>query len=343
MMKSVLRLSLGLGLILAASAVLLLTDQPRPRTDSGGASAPSRRWKLGLVTYSESTVVDDAYAGVRAGLKEAGLVDGRDFTIDYRSAQGDIATLNSIYDELNGNDSDLVISLSTPALQSGLRKLDRKPLIFALVLDPIAAGAGRSDVDHRPKVTGVYLQFPYAEVVRSIRQVLPRARRVGTLFTPGEVNSVVARQHFQSVLEKEGLTLVSLPVNAATEVSDAALNVCQSRIDVFCQISDSQTNASFPAIARACETTRTPLFSFNPAQVRSGAILAVGSDFAENGREAGHLVAGVIRGKDPSAIPFRAASGSRRAVNLDMARRYGVAIPADWLKQADLVLPAQAK
>jgi ABC-type uncharacterized transport system substrate-binding protein len=345
MFKSLLRLSLGLGLILAASAVLFLTDQPRPRprTDSGQVSASSRRWRIGLVTYSESTVVEEAYAGVRAGLKEAGLVDGRDFTIDYRSAQGDIATLNSIYDELNGDDSDLVVSFSTPALQSGLRKVNRKPLIFGLVLDPIAAGAGKSDVDHRPGVTGVYLTFPYAEVVRTIRTVLPQARRVGSLFTPGEVNSVVARQRFEAALAKEGLALVSLPVNAPTEVSDAALNLCQSQIDVFCQIADSQTTASFPAIARACDTTKTPLFSFVSGLVSSGAILAVGSDFAENGREAGVLLAEVIRGKDPSAIPFRVASRARRAVNLDTARRYGVAIPADWLKQADLVLPAQAK
>jgi ABC-type uncharacterized transport system substrate-binding protein len=345
MFKSLLRLSLGVGLILAASAVLLVTDQPRPRTrvDSGTPSAPSRRWGIALVVYSESTVVEEAYAGIRAGLKEAALVDGRDFTIDYRSAQGDIATLNSIDDEFNGNDSDLVLSLSTPALQCGLRKVDRKPLIFALVLDPIAAGAGKSDVDHRPGVTGVYLAFPYAEVIRTIRTVLPGARRVGTLFTPGEVNSVVARQHFQSALQQEGLALVSLPVNAPTEVSDAALNVCQSRIDVFCQITDSQTTASFPAIARACDTTRTPLFSFAPALVQSGAILAVGADFAENGREAGLLLAEVIRGKDPSAIPFRATSKARRAVNLDTARHYGVAIPAEWLKQADLVLPLQAR
>ena len=190
--------------------------------------------------------MDEAYAGIRAGLKEAGLVDGRDFTIDYRNAQGDIATLNSIYDELNGNDSDLVLSLTTTALQSGLRKIDQKPLLFALVLDPIAAGAGKSDTDHRPNVTGVYLDFPYAEVVRTIREVLPRARRVGTLFTPGEVNSVVARQRFEAALKKEGLELISLPVNAATEVSDAALNLCQSRIDVFCQISDSLDQRELP-------------------------------------------------------------------------------------------------
>jgi ABC-type uncharacterized transport system substrate-binding protein len=302
-------------------------------------AAPPRRWKIGLVSYSDSSVVDEAIGGIRAGLKEAALVEGRDFTIDYRNAQGDIATLNSIYDELASNDSDLVVSLSTPALQCGLRKVDRKPLVFAVVLDPIAAGAGRSVADHRPKVTGVYLEFPYAEMARTIRAVLPGARRVGTLFTPGEVNSVVARQRFEAALAKVGLALISVPANAPTEVADAALNVCQSRIDVFCQISDSLTTSSFPAIARACATTNTPLFSFVPGLVKQGAILAVGSDFTENGREGGLLTAEVIRGKDPSAIPFRASAKARRSVNLDTARRSEVEIPADWLRKADDVLP----
>jgi ABC-type uncharacterized transport system substrate-binding protein len=319
--------------------------RPRVEPAAVAAKAPSvsRLWRVGLVTYVDSAIAEDARAGYRAGLKEAGLVEGRDVSIDHRSAQGDIATLNSIYDELNGNDSDLVVGFSTPALQAGLRKVDRKPLLFGLVLDPIAAGAGRSDTDHRPGVTGVYLEFPYAELVRTIREVLPGARRVGTLFTPGEVNSVVARRRFEGALTKGGLELVSLPVDAAAEVSEAALNLCQSRVDVVCQIADNQTSGSFPAIARACETTKTPLFTFAPGQVKLGAILAVGSDFAENGREAGLLTAEVIRGKSPASTPFRASSKARRAVNLDTARRYGVAIPAGWLRKADEVLPAGPK
>ena len=34
--------------------------------------------------------------GFRAGLKEAGLVEGQDYTTTYRNAQGDIATLNAL-------------------------------------------------------------------------------------------------------------------------------------------------------------------------------------------------------------------------------------------------------
>jgi ABC-type uncharacterized transport system substrate-binding protein len=119
------------------------------------ARGPSRTWKVGLAAYSESTILDETIKGFRQGLKE-GLVQGQDYTTTYRNAQGDIATLNTLFDELNGNETDLVVSFSTPALQAALREVDRKPVVFAVVLDPFAAGAGKTDSNHRPDVTGVY-------------------------------------------------------------------------------------------------------------------------------------------------------------------------------------------
>jgi ABC-type uncharacterized transport system substrate-binding protein len=305
------------------------------------ARRPSRTWKVGVAAYSESTILDEAIEGLRRGLKEASLVEGQDYTTTYRNAQGDIATLNALFDELNGDETDVVVSFSTPGLQTALRKVDRKPVVFAAVLDPFAAGAGKSDSDHRPHVTGAYLVYPYAAMARTVREVLPRARRVGTLFAPGEVNSVVARQRFEGPLKDEGLELVSLPVNGPTEVSDAALALCQSGVDVICQISDNLSNSSFPAIGRACEMAKTPLFTFSPSCVNAGAMLGLGTDYAENGREAGQLVAAVIRDGDPSRIPFHATTKTRRSVNLDNARRLGVSVPAEWVKTADLVVPAR--
>jgi ABC-type uncharacterized transport system substrate-binding protein len=316
--------------------------EPAARRSAEG-SGRTHQWKLGLAAYAEAPVLDEAIEGLRRGLKEAGLADGRDFTTTYRNAQGDIATLSALFDELNDNNTDLVVSFSTPALQTALRKLDRKPLVFGLVLDPIAAGAGKSKTDHRPNVTGAYLDFPYSAMAQAIHEVAPRARRIGTLFTPGELNSALARERLEKQFKAERLELYSIPVNSPSEVSDAALGVCQAGVDLFCQISDGLTNSSFPAIARACEMAKTPLFTFSPVQVKQGAVVGVGADYIDNGREAGLLVAQVIRGKDPALIPFRPTSRIVRAVNLDNARRFGMRIPDEWVKKADEVVPMRSR
>jgi ABC-type uncharacterized transport system substrate-binding protein len=333
--------------VLAKADVLVEEGGPvrrHPREEIAAKASesrrPSRTWKVGMAGYSESTVMDDLLQGFHRGLDESGLVEARDYTTVYRNAQGDIATLNALFDELVGSEVDLVVSISTPALQTALRKVQGRPLVFAGVLDPIAAGAGKSDSDHRANLTGAYLPFPYAEMARAVRQILPRARRIGTLFAPGEVNSVLARQRFEEALKTQGLELVSLPVNGPTDVSDTALTLCQSGIDVICQISDNLSNSSFPAIARSCETARMPLFTFSPSKVKGGAVVGVGTDFSENGREAGLIVAEVIRGKDPGRMSFKATNKITRSVNLDAARRLGLEVPAAWVKAADQVIPA---
>ncbi len=278
-----------------------------------------------------------------AGSADAGLKDGQDYTTTFHNAQGDIGTLSSLLDELNGDDTDVVVASSTPTLQTAIRRMEKKPVVFVGVLDPFAAGAGKTDSDHRPNITGAYLAYPYAPMARALREILPAARRVGTLFAPGEVNSVLARDRFKEPLKAEGLELKSVPVSGPSEVSDAALALCQSGIDVVRQIADNLSNVSFAAIARACEMAKTPLFTFSPSNVARGAVIGIGCDFEENGHDAGVLVAELVRGADVAKVPFRATAKISRTVNLDTARRLGINVPAEWLKSADEVIPDRPK
>ena len=294
---------------------------------------------ISLVLYNENVVVEETYAGFIEGLKEAGLIEGHNLSVKTRNAQGDIATLSAICDELNGDSSDLVVSLSTPALQAAIRKVDRKPLVFGLVLDPIAAGAGKTFEDHGSLVTGTYLDFPFDAVARSIQEIIPNAKRVGTLYTPGELNSVISRDRFTKALKGVNLELVSASITSASDVIEAVQNLNQSRIDVFFQISDSLCNASFPAISGACLGAKMPLFCFAPDQVKQGAVVAIGMDYRDHGRELGKLTSEVLSGINPGKIPFRGYSSLRKAVNLDNARRIGFNLPEKWVQQVDVVFP----
>src|SRR5262249_31233539 len=81
-------------------------------------------------------------AGVRVGLREAGLVEGRDYVATVRNAQGDMATVNSLIDAAITERSDLLITFSTPTLQAALQRARRVPIVFNYLASPIAAGAG---------------------------------------------------------------------------------------------------------------------------------------------------------------------------------------------------------
>jgi ABC-type uncharacterized transport system substrate-binding protein len=64
--------------------------------------------------------------GLFDGLREAGLVKGRDYQLNSRSAQGDIATLNGIVEALRSDGTDMIVVLSTPTLQTAAKKTQKR-------------------------------------------------------------------------------------------------------------------------------------------------------------------------------------------------------------------------
>src|SRR5262249_1492963 len=150
----------------------------------------SRMWRIAVVEFNNVLDVEESEKGVLAGLKEGGLTEGRDYQVKIQNAQGDMATVSAMVDNAVSQGSDVLITLSTPTLQSALQRAKQLPIVFTYVANGIIAGAGRSATDHLPNVTGVDFTTAYEEVLPILRQLIPSAKRLGTIFVPSEVNSV---------------------------------------------------------------------------------------------------------------------------------------------------------
>jgi ABC-type uncharacterized transport system substrate-binding protein len=341
------RLSLGLALIGAASAALLLSDlghryPAAAATGAGAARTPAgplpRTWQLDFVQLNHVLDVEETERGVLDGLRDAGLVEGRDYRVRTRNANGDMATVNGLIDAAITEGSDLLVTFSTPTLQAALQRAGRLPVVFTYVANALIAGAGTTDTDHRPTVTGVYLPANYDETFKVVRQVLPRARVVGTLFIPAEVNSVFLRDQMQAAAERAGYTVVSVPVNTSADVPDAALALVSKSIDLICQVPGNLTAAAFPSIAEAARRGRVPVIAFQTSQASGGALVTLARDHIDAGNHTGRLVARVMRGEDPATIPFQTLHKAKLIVNTNVAQSLGLTLPPDLLARANTVI-----
>jgi len=298
----------------------------------------AKKWRLDFIELNAVVDVEEAEAGVLEGLQEAGLVRGRDFEVRIRNAQGDMATVSSLVDAALSDGTDMLVTFSTPTLQAAMQKARDVPIVFNYVANAFAAGAGKTDTDHVPNVTGVYMLGAYDLMLQHIRRLLPRARVLGTVFVPAEVNMVSQRDVLLKAATKAGFEIRTMAANSPSEVSDAALALVSGRIDAFCQIAGNLTAAAFPSIAQVANQARMPVFVFQTGQARGGALLAVARDYHDAGHEAARMAARVMRGEHPSAIPFVAFAKTRLVVNLDAARRLGIALPGDLVSKADEVV-----
>jgi len=282
--------------------------------------------------------VEEAEHGVLVGLREAGLIKGRDYAVAIRNAQGDMGTVNSLIDAAITEGADLLITLSTPTLQAALQRARNLPIVFTYVASGVIAGAGRSDTDHLPNVTGVYLGAGYQEILALVREFFPSIQSLGTLFIPSEVNSVFHKDQLAKEARQVGIAVTAVAASTSAEVPDAALSLCSRQIDALCQIPGNLTAASFPSIAQAARRTKLPIFAFQSSQAHAGAIVVLARDYADGGREAGLLAARIMRGETPAAIPFQGVKKTRLIVNLEAARSLGLALPPALIKQAEEVI-----
>ena len=299
-------------------------------------AAPARPLSLRIVAYNETDMAEDCARGLKDGLARGGLVEGRDFTLRVLNAQGDMSTLSSIMTSVRADQPDLLMTITTPSLQAALRQAGGTRIVFTGVGDGVQAGAGRSTTDHLPYVTGITTRSSFDGMARLLREVMPGARRAGTLFTPAEINSVLYKDWLAEALKKEGVELVAVPVTASAETAEATTALCNQDIDAVCQIVDNTTRPGFAQIVRKAADAHLPVFCFETSQMKDGAVLALSRDYYQASLEAGEIGVRVLRGVSPATIPFANTHSERLIVNPEAAARFGLTIPDDVLRRAEI-------
>ncbi|HBA85649.1 MAG TPA: hypothetical protein DCZ95_16330 [Verrucomicrobia bacterium] len=322
--------------LMKSAAIVIGADGKR--IDGVASPAPARKWKLRLIELVEAPAIEETRQGILSGLKESGLVEGRDYELHIGDAQGDLATMNSLFDAALTEKADLIFTITTPALQMAMQKITDRPIVYALALDPLLAGDTGTHERHRPNVAGVYDRSPFEQMMGVIRECLPEAKTLGTLYAPGESNSVNFRDEMQKAAEAAGYRLAAMPANSSTEVGDAALALTERGVDLICQINDNQNEAAFPSIVQAAQRARLPVFGFSTGLARRGAILTLSNDHEDGGREAALIAARIMRGESPASIPYVGITKVRLTVNLTTAREMNFYVPEAVVQRADEVV-----
>ncbi len=301
-------------------------------------NAEARRpWRLRLVHYQENEFSERCEEGLLDGLKQSGLKEGRDYNLRIYNAQGDMSTLSGIMNTIRTDRVDLLMVISTPTLQAALRQAGSETrIVFTGVGDGVQAGAGKSETDHLPNVTGVTTRSDFAQMVSVIRETLPNARRVGTLFTPAEINSVLYKNWFAEALAEYGLELVAVPVTMSADVPQSAAELLRQDIQVVAQVVDNLTRPGFGLIARRASDNNIPVYVFDSDQMKDGGVIAVACDYYHAGLEAAQKAIRVLNGENPAVIPFSNVQTVKLIINPELTRKHGISIPGALMERAEI-------
>jgi len=302
------RTTWGLAAMLAAAACGKTGEAGKPAEGAAsGAAAGQSVPVISIIRAADWIGSEWAEDALKVGLQESELEQGRDYEFKISSAQGDLATLPSLIDAAVDAKAKVIVTLQDETLQAAVQRVKTVPIVFNILSDPFAAGAGTSDSNHLANITGVYSPGfgdpEQSKRVELIKRIVPKAKRVGILFSPGEPLSVGLKDRMTVAAKKGGLAVEAVPINNVSEGTEAASAIVGKKVDAI-EIYGNAAHGAFESIIQVAREHKVPVFSPSPFEILKGATAALYPDFQEGGVEAGKMIGRILKGESPGAIPF---------------------------------------
>jgi putative ABC transport system substrate-binding protein len=298
-------------------------------------------YTVGIFQFNDAPHLNEVRNGVIRALWDNGFQDGVNIRLEIRNGNGSLSEVQRIAQEFVEIKVDIIVALSTPCLQAALIATHEIPIVFSSVANPYLAGAGRSPQDHMRTVTGIESRGPINESLAFIKEIIPGVKRVGTLWTPSEINSKFYLELAREEGKKVGLEIVDVPIVNKSQVLHSAQVLINKKIDAIYQISDNTINESFQDVGNVAGENSVPLFGGFLFSTRLGACAALGWDFFEMGYKTGEIVMRIKSSENPADIPIQSMSQVRIHLNLPAAKKQGITFSEEFLKKADDILESE--
>lgn len=261
--------------------------------------------KIGISQYGEHASLDNCREGFLEGLKQAGLVEGTDFEIDYQNAGFDDSIATQIGQSFSANNVDLMVAIATPSATACYAAAEDKniPVIFTAITDPVKAGLTSGNV------TGTSDKLPVEAQLDLIRKIQPDAVTIGIIYITSEPNSVSAIEEYNEKAGEYGFTINSVGVTAQSEVTQAADKLINDGVDCLSNLTDNNVVGVLSSILEKTNEAGIPVYGSEVEQVKLGCVAAAGIDYMKLGIQTGEMAAKVIKGEAKcDDIPYETIS-----------------------------------
>lgn len=278
----------------------------------------------------------EPYETALKSFKETLKRKGYDLNVEELVLKEDTKQKDSILSKIRRKNPPLIVTLGSAATAFISERIKDTPVVFCMVLNPMASGFIRSMNESGNNLTGASLDIPLGVQFEALRSVIPSLRKVGVIYNPQETGSVI--QQATKVAKEMGLELVSIPISSEEEVPKA-VRTLGGRVDALWSVADSTVFSSGSTEFILLHTLRNgiPFMGLSPAFVKAGALMALAADYQEVGVQCGELAVRVLSGDHPSSLPITMPQTITLYLNLKTAEIIGLKIPSDRMKKAVLL------
>ena len=299
-----------------------------------------KRILVGWLSGSASKVAGLFANDFLDGMRDLGYIDGRDFDMVSRYAEGIQDRLPALAEEIVGLKPDVIVAAAVNAAVPARAATSAIPIVCPALADAVHLGLIATEARPGGNVTGIepYVAGLPAKQMEFAREIAPGATRIGLLTNLQDPKAPPQRQELVSAAKALELAIAEADVNNPDEIERAMEALASSRVDVVIVLQTGLLLSLGRQIAEFAAAKRLPTVYGYREHVLDGGLISYGVDLRWCYRRGAYFVDKILHGTPPGELPVEFPTKMMLSINLKTAKALGIAVQPALLGLADEVI-----
>ncbi len=310
------------------------------------ARAQTRMRRIAWLGLGRADAPSPYVDALRAGLRDAGWIEGRNLTLALYWATGR-DDMEAAARELLASDPDVIVTQEL--MVYAMRSLKpATPVVFGFSGDPVDGKL----VESFARPGGNFIGMTYLALdlvgkrIELLKELVPQTRRLAILARPQHPGEHYEREASEAVVGKLGIELSYFPYSSASwlparefgELDKTFRAIVESGCDALVVFPDAAMFEVSGRIAQFASEAKLPSVSGWSPFAENGLLLTYGPNVRGLYRSLARYVDRILRGTKPADLPVEVPTKVELVINLKTAKALGLEVPPTLIARADEVI-----
>jgi putative tryptophan/tyrosine transport system substrate-binding protein len=272
----------------------------------------------------------------KQGMLDNGLIEGRDYVLDLRFADGDYNRFDSLAAEVASRKPAAIVVTTIRAAQAAQRATSTVPIVMTGLIDPVAQGLIASLARPGGNTTGL-ANLAQDIMPKLVEIPFPAIRDIAVLFNPNNPANRAIAPTLMTQANSLGVT-VRLVDFKPGQLDATFAGLAQRPPEALIVMSDAALYDLREPISALALKHRLPTIAYVPEFTDAGALMSYGPPRRAMYHRSASYVKRILAGTKPADLPVEQPTQVELSINLHTAKAIGVAIPDTVLARADRVI-----
>lgn len=281
---------------------------------------------------------DPAVQALRAGLLDLGYIDGRDFRLQHRNADGHLERLPLLAHELIALHADVILTASPEATRAVMHATNAIPIVtVASNHDPVALGLIESFNRPGGNVTGLTVRNTQlaGKRLELLKETIPSVTRVAVFW---DSFGTAEMQALKPAAEALGIQLHPIDLSGSYDLRRAFREAKAHKVDAITVLGSAPLYVRSRQLGEMALKNRVPIIGAYRDLVAAGGFMSYSTDIQDGFYRSAYFVDRLLKGARASELPFEQTANVKLVINSKTASALGISVPQSIALRADQLL-----